>query len=236
MEISMDDLRVKLLTIHLRHTATLHHRVLNACSLSTTREHDSDCYIQEDDRSKKLRGQSEETDHEQDKEDDRPPQDGQDTMPEPCRFGPRRTRQTTRMESYKYPAPVIPGGDDGAGPLADYMHDASQDDKNDINGSIQAPMENTSKPLKRSESATPRTTTPREPRSGTSAPTGENASGHQYDLRTLRPSTATEVSAVWPPLSAPGATIYDQHDATSTPAATSPRGDGSAANSNYADM
>ena len=57
------------------------------------------------------------------------------------------------MESYNYPTPVIPGGDDGAGPLADYMHDASQDDKNDIGGSIQAPMENTSKPLKHSESA-----------------------------------------------------------------------------------
>ena len=118
--------------------------------------------------------------------------------------------------------------------MADDVRDASQDDKNDTDDSYQAPVENTSKPPKRSESVTPRTTTLRAPRSGTSAPTGGNASGHQYDLRTLRPSTATEVSAVWPQLSAPGATIYDQHDATSTPAATSPRGDGSAAN--YADM
>ena len=138
------------------------------------------------------------------------------------------------MESYNYPTPVIPGGDDGAGPLADYMDDSLQDDKNDIDCSIQAPMETTSKLLKRLERATQRTTTPRAPRSGTSAPTGGYASGHQHDLRTLRPSTATKVSAVWPPLSAPGATINDQHDATSTPAATSPRGDGSAAD--YADM
>ena len=132
------------------------------------------------------------------------------------------------MESYNYPTPVIPGGDDGAGPMADDVHDASQDDKNDIDDSNQEPVENTSKPLKRSESATPRTSTLRSPRSGTSAPTGGNASGHQYDLRTLRPSTATEVSAVWPPLSAPGATIYDQHDATSIPAATSLRNAGPA--------
>ena len=155
-------------------------------------------------------------------------------MPESSRFGPRRTRQTTRMESYNYPSPVILGDGDGVGLMMDDVRDASQDDKIDTDDSYQAPVETTSKPLKRSESATPRTTNLRAPRSGTSAPTGGNASGHQYDLRTLRPSTATEVSAVWPQLSAPGATIYDQHGATSTPAVTSPRGDGSAAD--YADM
>jgi hypothetical protein len=99
------------------------------------------------------------------------------------------------------------------------MIDASQDDKNDIDGPSQEPVDTTSKPIKRTESATPRSTTRRVPRSGTSAPT----SGHQYDLRTLRPPTTTEVSAAWPPLSAPGATFYDQHDATSTTATTSPR-------------
>jgi hypothetical protein len=130
--------------------------------------------------------------------------------------------------TYNYPTPVIPGGDDGAGPMADNMHDSPRVDKNDIDSSIQEPMVTTSKLTKRSESAMPRTTTHRAPRSGTSAPTGGNASGNKHDLRTLLPSTATKVSAVWPPLSAPGATIYDQHGATSIPAATSPRGDGSA--------
>ena len=96
---------MKPLTIHFRHTPSPHAERLLA-EYHKHLEHDSDCYIPEDDRSKKLRGQSEEIDHEQDKEDDHPPRDGQDTMPEPCRFGTRRTRQTTRMESYNYATPV----------------------------------------------------------------------------------------------------------------------------------
>jgi hypothetical protein len=166
-----------------------------------------------------------------------PTEDDQDTMPETSRFGPYRTRRVTRMESYNYPIPVIPGGFDGVGPMADNMHDSPRDDKNDIDSSIQVfqePMVTTSKLNKRSESATPRTTNLRAPQSGTSAPTGGTAFGNQYDLHTLRPPTATEVSAVWLPLSAPGATIYDQHGTTSIPAVTSPRGDGSAFD--HADM
>ena len=81
-------------------------------------QYDSDCYIHEDDHAK-LRGQSEEIDHEQEMEDDRLPKDVQDTMPETSRFGAYRTRRVTRMESYNYPTPVIPGGDDGAGPIDD---------------------------------------------------------------------------------------------------------------------
>ena len=89
-------------------------------------------------------------------------------MPESSRFGPRRTRQTTRMESYNYPAPVISGDGDGAGPMVDDVRDASQDDKIDTDDLYQAPVETTSKPNKRSESAPPKTTTLRAPRSGTS--------------------------------------------------------------------
>jgi hypothetical protein len=127
-------------------------------------QYDSDCYIREDDRAKLLQeDQSKEIDHQQAMEDDRPQRDDQYTMLESSRFG--HYRRVTRMESYTYPTPVIPGGDDGAGPMTDSQHDAPQDDKHDIDNSIQETMVNTSKPLKRSESATPRTTTPRAPRS-----------------------------------------------------------------------
>ena len=72
-------------------------------------------------------------------------------------------------------------------------------------------------------SATPRATIPRVPRSGTSAPTAGEASGIMYDLRKPRPSNATEVIVVWPPLSAPCALHYDQHGDNSTTATTSSR-------------
>ena len=52
-ETSMDDLRVKQLTIHSRHTPSQHAERLLA-DYHKHLEHDSDCYIQEDDRSKKL--------------------------------------------------------------------------------------------------------------------------------------------------------------------------------------
>ena len=227
MEISMDELRVKQPFFPPKRNQSPHAESLLADYRKHLEQYDSDCYIHEDDHAK-LQGQSEEIVHEQEMEDDRPPEDVQDTMPETSRFGAYRTRRVTRMESYNYPTPVIPGGDDGAGPMADNMHFSPRVDKNDIASSIQEPMVTTSKHNKRSESATPRTTNLRAPRSGTPAPTDGSAFGNQYDLRTLRPPTATEVSAVWPPLSAPGATIYDQHDATSIPAATSLRNAGPA--------
>jgi hypothetical protein len=124
------------------------------------------------------------------------------------------------MTSYNYPSPGFPGDSDGPGSSSEDMADASHDDKNDIDGPRQEPVGTSSKPINRPESAPPRSTTRRAPRSGTSAPT----SAHKYDLRTSRPPTASEVSAAWPPLFAPGATIYDQHAATSTTATTSPPG------------
>ena len=74
----MDDLQVKPLMIHPTRNSSPHAERLLA-DYHKHLEHDSDCYIQEDDRAKTLRGQSEEIDHEQDKEDDRPPRDDQDT-------------------------------------------------------------------------------------------------------------------------------------------------------------
>ena len=77
-------------------------RLLADCHrhLARVEQYDSDCYIQEDDRAKLPRDQSEEIDREQAMEDDRPPRDDQDTMLESSRLGHYRTRRVTRMESY----------------------------------------------------------------------------------------------------------------------------------------
>jgi hypothetical protein len=60
------------------------------------------------------------------------------------------------------------------------------------------------------------TTTLRAPKDGTPASSKGKASGGKSAPRKFGPPTAAEHAAaklaVWPPLSAPGATIYDQHD------------------------
>jgi hypothetical protein len=76
------------------------------------------------------------------------------------------------------------------------------------------------------------TTTPRAPKDGTSASSKGKASGGKSAPRKFGPPTAAEHSAaklafwpplsVSPPLSAPGATIYDQHGDASHNATTRP--------------
>ena len=122
---------------------------------------------------------------------------------------------------YELPEPLMEGG---AGSLADPKNDMSRNDEPAEDRSIQVPTILPSKTPKRSMSATPKATIPRVPRSGPSAPTAGEASGTTYDLRKPRPSNATEVNDVWPPLSAPCAIHYDQHGDTSTTATTSSRG------------
>ena len=195
-----------------------HHRMLSACSPTTTSTWPKTRTAATAHHPKNLRGHSEERDHQQ--EGDRSPQDEPVTTSDPGRFGLRQSSQTTRMESFNYPSTGFPGDGDGPGSLSDDMPDASQEDKSEIDGPSQEPMDTTSKPIKRPESATPRSTTRRAPRSGTSAPT----SAHKYDLRTSRPPTASEVAAAWPPLSAPGAAVFDQRAATSPTATTFPPG------------
>jgi hypothetical protein len=204
MEISEEQLHAKPIKLHKIRDSSPHAERLLADYHKHLAQNDECRYIYEANQSK---------------EDDHSPSDEQDTSSDLRRFGPRQTRQTTRMESFNYSSPGFPGDGDGTGSMSDDMIDASHDDKNDIGGPSQEPVETTSKPIKCSESATPRSTR-RVPGSGTPAPT----SGHHYDLRTLRPPTATEVSAAWPQLSAPGATFYYQGAATSTTATTSPRG------------
>jgi hypothetical protein len=155
--------------------------------------------------------------------DDRPPNAAKDDVLDPVYNWPLRTRRMTHLDSYNYPPPVFADDEGGAGSLADPKNDMSLNDEPAEDRSIQVPTILPSKTPKRSMSATPRATIPRVPRSGTSAPTAGEASGIMYDLRKPRPSNATEVIVVWPPLSAPCALHYDQHGDNSTTATTSSR-------------
>jgi hypothetical protein len=221
MEISEEQYHRKPVVLHKIRDSSPHAERLLADYHKHLAQDDDCCYIYEADHPENLHGHSKERDHQQDEEDDREPHDEPVTTADTSRFGPRPTRQTMRLASYNYPSPVFPGDRDGPVSSSEDMADASRDDKNDIDGPSQEPVETSSKPIKRPESAPPRSTPRRAHRSGTSAPT----SAHKYDLRTSRPPTASEVSAAWPPLSAPGATVYDQRAATSTTATTSPPGD-----------
>jgi hypothetical protein len=94
------------------------------------------------------------------------------------------------------------------------------------NSSIQASGTSRDKPNPRMVINTARTATPRAPKDGTPAPPKGKASGGRSALRNYGPSTAAAHAAakldVWPPLSAPGATIFDQHDDASHNATTRP--------------
>jgi hypothetical protein len=143
-----------------------------------------------------------------------------DDVLDPVYNGPPRTRHMTRLNSYVYPSPVIPDDDDGAGTTADSKTVKRHDNETLDGSSTQTITTSASKPINRSVNTTPRSAKLRTPRSGTAAPTG----GHtKYNLHNLRSSNATEaLAAVWPPLSAPGATLYDQIDDSSPTATTSP--------------
>ena len=160
------------------------------------------------------------------------PSNVQEPVPEPSRFGPYRTRQAARMESYNYPASVVSESEEGAGSPSDFKPADLQDDLVYIDTSIQMPVTNTSKLNKSLGYATPRTTSHCAPRTGTT-PTGKRASGPKRASRTLRPPNTTEMLAAWPPLSAPDATCFDQHDDNSDTATTFLRIASSAA---HADM
>jgi hypothetical protein len=214
MEISEEQYREKPIVLHkIRDSSPYAERLLADYHKHLAQDDDCD-YIYEANHPDNLR------DHQKDAEDDLAPQDAPVTTSDTGRFGPRLTRQTLRMASYNYPSPRCPGDSDGPVSSSEDMADASRDDKNDIAGSSQVTVGTSSKPTKRPESAPPRSTARRATRSGTSAPTP----AHKNDIRTSRPPTASEVSAAWPPLSAPGATVFNQRAATSTTASTSPPG------------
>jgi hypothetical protein len=105
MEISEEQLHVKPITLHkIRHLSP-HAERLRADYHKHLAQDDECCYIYEANHSKNLRSHSEESDHQQDEDDDCSPRDEPVTTSDPGRFGPRQTRQTTRMESFTYPSP-----------------------------------------------------------------------------------------------------------------------------------
>ena len=124
MEISEEQLHAKPIVFHKIRNSSPHAERLLANYHKHLAQDEDCCYIYKAHHPKNLRGHSEERDHEQDEEDDRPPQDEPVTTSDPGRFGPRQTRQTTRMESFNYPSPGFPGDGDGPGSMSDDMIDA----------------------------------------------------------------------------------------------------------------
>ena len=115
--------------------------------------------------------------------DDRPPNAAKDDVLDPVYNWLLRTRRMTHLDSYYYPLPVFADDEGGAGSLADPKNDMSRNDEPAEDRSIQVPTILPSKTPKRPMSATPRTTIPRVPRSGTLASTAGEASGIMYELR-----------------------------------------------------
>jgi hypothetical protein len=159
-------------------------------------------------------------------EPDHPPHDPGNVQPESVCKGPPQTRSRTRLASYRYPSPYCPGDDEDVGLLYDSFGVPMRPGEDLGNSSTQAPGTSKDKPNPRPVITTARTTTPRAPKDGPPAPSKGKASGGRSASRNYGPSTAAAHAAamldVWPPLSAPGATIFDQHDDASHNATTSP--------------
>ena len=161
-----------------------------------------------------------------------PQDDARNVQPEPVCNEPRQTRSRTRFASYRYPSPVFPGDDEVGDPLADTRGVPQRPGEDIGNSSTQATGKSRDKPNKRMVITTAGTTTPRATKDGTSASSKGKASGGKSAPRNFVPPTAAELRAAnlayWPPisasppLSAPGATTYDQHGDASHNAPTSP--------------
>jgi hypothetical protein len=155
-----------------------------------------------------------------------PQVDARNVQPEPVCNEHRQTRSRTRRATYRYPSPVLPGDDEVGGPLDDSRGVPQRPGEDIGNSSIQATGNSRDKPNKRMVIYTAGTTTPRAPKDGTPAPPKGKASGGRSAPRKHGPPTAAAHAAaklaVWPPLSAPGATIFDQHDDASHNATTRP--------------
>ena len=149
-------------------------------------------------------------------ENDRPLNDVGNALPETVCSGPHQSRSRTRQLLFRYPSPNC---------LSDDEDDGSPNDSNDVqlsadeyagDSSNQATAKSESKPNQRTVIVTQGTATSRAPKAGAPTPTKGNASGARSAPRPFRPPTAAAHAAamrtVWPMLSAPGATISDQHD------------------------
>jgi hypothetical protein len=189
--------------------------------------HDREPGIEEEDRDEQFpEAMSSEDGNGLELETDHPPHDPGNVQPEPVGKVPPQTRSRTRLALYRYPPPYCPGDDSDGGLLYDSYGVPMRPGEDIGNSSNQAPGTSKDKPNSRTVITTARTTTPRAPKDGPPAPSKGKASGGRPASRNYGPSTAAAHAAamldVWPPLSAPGATIFDQHDDASHNATTRP--------------
>jgi hypothetical protein len=146
-------------------------------------------------------------------ENDHPPRDDGNVQPEPVCNVPPQTRSRTRIASLRYPSPDFPSDfEDGCLLYDSDFYGVPMSSGKDLgDSSNQATVSSRDKPNPRTVIHTSRTATFRAPKDGTTAPPKGKASGGRPASRTHGPSTAAAHAAamldVWPPLSAPGATI-----------------------------
>ena len=189
--------------------------------LSTTKSvvlRESEPDIEEDDRTVRFPEvmSTDENDHGRELENDHPPDDAGNVQAEPVRNDPHQTRTKTRNASRRYPEPIFFDDFVDDGPLYDSYGVPLKSVEFVGDSSNQATATSNTKPIPRIVISTPRTATPRAPKAGTSDPPKGNASGARSASSTYGPPSAAAHAAarlvVWPPISAPGATIFDQHD------------------------
>ena len=149
-------------------------------------------------------------------ENDHLPHDAGNVQPEPVCNGPPQTRSRTRSALYRCRPPEFPSDFEDDGLLYDSYGVPMRIEEYAGDSSNQATATSKDKPISRMVIRTPRTATSRAPKAGTMALTKGKASGGRSASRTNGPPTAAAhaaaMLAVWPPISAPGATIFDQHD------------------------
>ena len=180
-------------------------------------EEDRDQQIPEATSSDDDRGLEQEIDH--------PPNDVGNVQPETVCNVPPQTRSRTRIASYRYPPPYCPGDDEDVGLLYDSYGVPMRSGEDLGNNSTQAPGTSRAKPNQRMVITTARTAKPRAPKDGTPAPPKGKSSGGASPRNYGPPTAAAHAAAmiaVWPPLSAPGAVIFDQHDDAPHNATTRP--------------
>ncbi len=205
----------------------LHHAESLLSSTKSVVLYEREPVIVEEDRAEQIpEVMSMEDNHGLELEIDHPPRDAGNVQPETVCNVPPQTRSRTRLASYRYPSPYCLGDDEDGGLLYDSYGVPMRPGEDLGNSSIQASGTSRDKPNPRMVINTARTATPRAPKVGTSAPSKEKARGGRSALHNYGPSTAAAHAAaklaVWPPLSAPGATIFDQHDDASHNATTRP--------------
>ena len=126
-------------------------------------------------------------------------------------ISPRRTRYTTRLDSYVYPAPDLGNTDEEdvvSGPPPDPKRVPHLDDENDVNRPTNLSAKNRGKSSSHSTS-TPKLINARAPKSGPKQGAGGPWAAGPYDLRSRAVDT-TWNNDDWPPLSAPNAKVLDQ--------------------------